>query len=141
MMTQFDDVTEDLPLEMYPFLASPEETSPAEPVDAALPDNPATLSVSETQAKDTEDDVTVVELFKKHAEAPKQEPVRLIHYLLPSYSPQPLWINIASYLRDVRRRMVESREYDRVQYPNCLYQKLRRLAHKSFLHVQANLKS
>ena len=40
-----------------------------------------------------------------------------------------------------RVRMIESRDFDRMHYPHTIYQRLRRLARKTYLHVKANLSS
>jgi hypothetical protein len=92
-------------------------------------------------------DLTVVE-FAAHNEFrfPKYEPqasrlTRVLTFLLSPYNPRPLSHSLLRYLKDVRRRMVESSEYDRIHYSHTLYQKLRRGVEKSIQHVKTNLRS
>jgi len=59
--------------------------------------------------------------------------------LLSPYYPEPLSVKVARYFREVRQRMIESREYDRIHYANTLYQKSRRALKRFVLHCQANL--
>ena len=87
---------------------------------------------------DLTEDLTVVEL-KKVQQGPK--PSRIFLFLsMPRY-PLTLQLKMTDFMRQVRQRMIESRDFDRVHYPNTIYQKCRRLLSRGYQHVKRNLSS
>ena len=86
---------------------------------------------------DLTEDLTVVELKKAMQSGPK--PSRVFLFLsMPRY-PFTLQLKLSDFFRQVRRRMIESRDFDRMHYPHTVYQKCRRLAARAYAHVKWNL--
>lgn len=83
-------------------------------------------------------DMTVVEFASRHElKFTKNEPKLsrldlILNFLFNPYNPKPLSIDFRRYCKAVRKRMIESREFDRAQFFYSPYQRFRR-------HVKANL--
>lgn len=127
-MSQFDDVTEDLPLyyQMQPT-----------PVSLALVNSEVESPTSTAAEADSdEEELTVVEHLPAR---PKRG--SFYRFIISPFYPAPFSLAFVRYLGEVRTRMIESREFDKINYPHTIYQKLRRLAEKSYVHVKTNLNS
>ena len=81
----------------------------------------------------TEDLTTILELAKR---ASKPAPFYIL--LLSPYYPEPFSVKVGRYFHEVRRRMIESREFDRIHYAHTIYQKSRRLLKRAVIHCQTN---
>ncbi|GEM_PF-4212143 len=83
-----------------------------------------------------DDDLTVLEFTENKA------PVSQFYlFLTLSHYPSSLSLILREFFQEVRLRMIESRDYDRIHYPNTLYQKFYRLLRKIILQVKNNLNS
>lgn len=83
---------------------------------------------------DKTEDLILVELKKGRSVRSK------IHYFIScSYFQCTLFVIVAQYLKEVRVRMIESREFDRKHYHNTVYQTLSRAFRKSLQHMKKNL--
>ena len=134
-MTQFDDVTEDLPLEFCSITSLPSESPRTAGSHLELLDSSSLVTECSGQEEEN-DELTIIELPQRTAPQPKP---RFYHYLHPAYSPSPLAEKLKPYFREVRRRIRESKEFDRLHYANAPYQKLRRAALRVWVHVKTNL--
>jgi len=84
----------------------------------------------------TEDLTTILELAKKIS-----KPAPFYILLLSPYYPEPFSVKVGRYFREVRQRMIESREYDRIHYAHTVYQKSRRLLKRAMIHCKTNLQT
>lgn len=89
--------------------------------------------------EDLTEDLTVVELKKGIYTGPR--PSRIFLFLsMPRY-PFTLQLKLRDFFRQVRYRMIESRDFDRIHYSHTVYQKCRRLGSRAYQHVKKNLNS
>src|SRR4030095_1610324 len=61
--------------------------------------------------------------------------------LLSPYYPEPLVYKLARYLKEVRRRMIELRDFERVEFYDTVYQRFVRFLHRCIEHAKANLQT
>lgn len=101
--------------------------------------NPTLMNDNPFTEDDLTEDLTVVELKKAMQSGPKTS--RIFLFLsMPRY-PLTLQLKLTHFFRQVRLRMIESRDFDRMNYPDTVYQKCRRLAARAYAHIKENLNS
>lgn len=98
--------------------------------------NPAFVFENPFAEDDLTEDLTVLEPFSK-----KEKSASFYLFLRSPYYPHTLCFILRRFFKEVRLRMMESREYDRIHYPHTVYQKSRHMLRKCFLHVKNNLSS
>jgi hypothetical protein len=107
MMTQFDDITEDL-TEVIGYASHSKEMSASTPTEVTMLKPVPSVPIS---LESFREDLIVVE-------PSDHETTHSIVYLLllsPHY-PTPFYIHVRRYFREVRQRMIDSRDYDRLHY-------------------------
>src|SRR4030095_2203103 len=72
-------------------------------------------------------------------ELAKYSPFFLI--LLSPYYPEPLVYKLGRYLKEVRRRMIELRDFERVEFYDTVYQRFVRFLHRCIEHAKSNLQT
>jgi len=126
-----EDVTEDLPAELLQFAAYAREANAA-PALSIVPDS------------DEEDEPTIVEILQQPIAVPVERapfPERLKLFLTTPYNPHPWSEDLKQYFREVRQRIIESHEYDKVHYADTLYQRGVRLAIRAYRKMKANIQA
>lgn len=95
------------------------------------------------QEEDLTEDLTIVEIQKPSIASLKNQPKHSSMFLFLScpHYPRTLQVKLRGYFKEVRVRMIESRDFDRIHYPHTVYQKCRRLLAKTVLRVKRNLSS
>ncbi len=85
---------------------------------------------------DPTEDLTLVEVVN-----PKSKSQKLYAFLRYPYFSKTLSLVLVQYFKEVRQRMVESRDFDRVHYSHTVYQRVRRLLYACYLHMKKNLQA
>ncbi len=93
--------------------------------------------------EDLTEDLTVVEMQSsvKSSLKPQINYSSMFLFLSCPHYPLTLQLKLRDYFKEVRVRMIESRDFDRIHYSHTVYQKCRRLVEKGVFRVKRNLNS
>ncbi len=107
------------------------EVSWQEPIDLILkPSNPALF----LESSDSEEDLTVVEAASLRVS-------KFYRFLHSHYYPEPFYLMLVRFLKEVQQRRIELRDFERVQYAHTLWQTLCRFGRRCMLRIKLNLSS
>jgi len=105
------------------------EASWQEPIDLVFnPPAPALF----LESSESEDDLTVVDRAS-------QSFSKFYRFLHSHYYPEPFYLMVLRFLKEVQRRRIELRDFERVQYAHTIWQTLCRFGRRCVLHVKLNL--